>query len=159
MKLNIIRMKPESRFHSGHSGGGFHKMEADFGNLENGGQVMYAITSVTDKRRGYRMTERTAHTPGPWEVEGLTQAHDADRAVYALTPHSRNRLYVAQVYGEGVTGKPSPERVANARLIAAAPKLLAALTVACDWLADLGVDAEHPEVVRIREAIKEAEGN
>jgi len=60
------------------------------------------------------MTE-TMHTPGPWLRSGNT--------VYALNPDGFNR-FCAQVQDAHT---PNHELEANARLMAAAPKLLSAL--------------------------------
>jgi len=55
------------------------------------------------------------HTPGPWFIEGM------DMDIKSPSDHPGFRL--AQVHG----GRPWWEREANARLIAAAPELLATL--------------------------------
>lgn len=56
------------------------------------------------------------HTPGPWAAD---IAHEQHRAVvrHGMTP-------IAEMW---MTGQPMAEREANARLIAAAPKMLDAL--------------------------------
>jgi hypothetical protein len=70
------------------------------------------------------------HTPGPWEAIGLESDHDSDRSIMARTPIHGNPLAVARAYGGGILAPADPERVANARLIAAAPDLLAACKAA-----------------------------
>ena len=65
------------------------------------------------------------HTPGPWEAIGLESDHDSDRSIMARTTGG-NPLAVARAYGGGILAPADSERVANARLIAAAPDLLAA---------------------------------
>jgi hypothetical protein len=61
--------------------------------------------------------EMTKHTPGPWTVEGRNRTNDGWR------------LFADSGYGVGVAWdcNGNPENEANARLIAAAPDLLAAL--------------------------------
>lgn len=54
---------------------------------------------------------KSTHTPGPWEIYGCT--------LYAGT------YPVARTWDSEYSGLPEPEREANARLIAAAPELLA----------------------------------
>ena len=85
-----------------------------------------------------------SHTPGPWRVTGLEQPSDMDRSVYATTK-SGNPLPVARVYGEGVIAHFRAERVANARLIAAAPDLLGELRNIVDNAWQYDDDAEEPD--------------
>jgi hypothetical protein len=63
-----------------------------------------------------------AHTPGPWAYDGDSQE------VYG-TAEKYGSGWIARVVGNDSDGRPFPdeERLANARLIAAAPELLAAL--------------------------------
>jgi hypothetical protein len=65
------------------------------------------------------MSEK-AYTPGPWKARFLGQSIQID---------CQNRWGLAYIYPAGghVTGVPSEEDLANARLIAAAPELLEAL--------------------------------
>lgn len=56
------------------------------------------------------------HTPGPWTVRGHAIEHDF--------PETDETMVVGYVEDNGPSG---PEAAANARLIAAAPDLLAAL--------------------------------
>lgn len=83
----------------------------------------------------------TKHTAGPWEVTNWGQ-------VASVTTHNR-ALGIATVnaYGDTTKGIPSAEDTANARLIAAAPDMLAALRMAmetCDNVAD-AIAAQHQE--------------
>ncbi len=68
------------------------------------------------------MAERTTHTPGPWEVSRTDE--DIERKVGVT-------VYVGEDDGAGrfaaVRGIDLAEDAANARLIAAAPDMLAAL--------------------------------
>ena len=73
-------------------------------------------------------TETVGHTPGPWTVEtdddgiyilmGPLKGDDEHLAVYTA-PYNANSKYGGH--------EPSSRRIADARLIAAAPDLLAAL--------------------------------
>ena len=63
---------------------------------------------------------KTKQTPGPWRAEGCT--------VYA------GESRVAQTWSDTHDGLPTPTMEADARLIAAAPDLLAALKSALEWL-------------------------
>lgn len=62
-----------------------------------------------------------AHTPGPWD-------YDADSQEVFGTTEKYGSGWIARVVGNDSDGRPLPdaERLANARLIAAAPELLAA---------------------------------
>ena len=67
-----------------------------------------------------------SHTPGPWKCGG------DEPFVYALNAHGSNRFFAAVnagwTSGEAIEGRTEhAELLANARLIAAAPDLLAAL--------------------------------
>ena len=98
------------------------------------------------------------HTPGPWKAEGF--------GVWSCTPEGNRRVCVAEYdKGDGPYKiKGEKEAVSNARLIAAAPDMLAALQLALRYL-------EHPDVQampfalpasvpagRVRAAIAKAEG-
>jgi hypothetical protein len=76
------------------------------------------------------------HTPGPWEVED-----DTDEVIVSRDPEANGFQIVAKTYG--------PDDAANARLIAAAPDLLAALKHVRDIYADIEI---------VRDAIAKAEG-
>lgn len=92
------------------------------------------------------------HTPGPWEVVGsriCTVANDNERITLAKTE-------------PGGAFAMSEQQDANARLIAAAPELLAALNAASEWLNDMGCEHEEPDltcvVCLVNAAINKAEG-
>lgn len=75
----------------------------------------------------------TKHTPGPWSL-GDTQSTRFPPSVYADRTDELGRGYwteVAQV--KSIT---EPERQANARLIAAAPTMLATLQAVLDSMGD-----------------------
>jgi len=65
----------------------------------------------------------TTHTPGPW--------HLSDETNPLIYSDANRGTYVAQVfaYTDGTTGTSRPQADADARLMAAAPVLLAALRV------------------------------
>jgi len=71
----------------------------------------------------------TQHTPGPWEAQTnrspLTITHELPHLPQAKGGHRQFRE-IAEVYVSD-KGDGAPEDFANARLIAAAPELLAAL--------------------------------
>lgn len=91
----------------------------------------------------------SAHTPGPWDFCGLNK---------------RWGIYPASAVNDGIdyfiatTRQISfPEREkANARLMAASPKLLEACKAAEEWLS--GWASASPYIEVIRAAIQEAEG-
>jgi hypothetical protein len=97
------------------------------------------------------------HTPGPW-------AADDDLPEIYSTVDQHSRGYLAVVRGNDSRNKPLPadEVRANARLIAAAPELLAALkevAEGCESRLRKGKDAGDLNTLRLcRAAITKAEG-
>lgn len=88
-------------------------------------------------------TKPTAHTPGPWEV---SMGEDV---------RAENGRWVAKMYSQGSISDAArivAESEANARLIAAAPELLAALKGMLD------PDGYTPVLAIARAAIAKAEG-
>lgn len=74
------------------------------------------------------------HTPGPWAVHG---------DIGTLIGSDDRKMMLAEVlYKHVVTewGRPLDEAQANARLIAAAPDLLAVVESAANWFGELGND-------------------
>jgi hypothetical protein len=75
------------------------------------------------------------HTPGPWKTIEANWALDpetgqmAQEAIVTVVAGEEGKVTVpiCEVAGAEEYGEPSPTVVANARLIAAAPRLLAAL--------------------------------
>ena len=88
------------------------------------------------------------HTPGPWHVCGdMIRSTVSNAAMRSVA-----KVYVSQMHGK-------PEAAANARLIAAAPDLLAALIAVLkviDRADDRGCPAGALEMARA--AIARAEG-
>jgi hypothetical protein len=79
----------------------------------------------------------TQHTPGPW-----SQGEDNPLNIYG------NHASVANVHGTHPTGASTEEEaIANARLIAAAPELLAALRLAKNAI-DAALPWLHPDGYR-----------
>ena len=74
------------------------------------------------------------HSPGFWEVPAreLAQKDDSDRTVLVKLSSGCPR-YICRVYGQGVTVSARPESVANARLVAASPRLRAKLAGLLEW--------------------------
>ena len=77
------------------------------------------------------MTNTTAHTPGPWWV------YKEGSRFPGIEARLNGRNFSVVVYGddkeiEGVKGRTNAEALANARLIAAAPALLEALSKAVE---------------------------
>ncbi len=98
------------------------------------------------------------HTPGPWEVETLLDESEGDALGFPwhdarITSNGRD---VCKLYGVGMEYFRDPEQQANARLIASAPDLLAALKhLLDDWER---VHGPIPDNHEARAAILKAEG-
>jgi len=95
------------------------------------------------------------HTSGPWKVEQIaTNRHGYEWPVYTVRSCRENQCLA--VVGE-VDRATSPDNEANARLIAAAPDLLAAL-IACQTI----INREAPDghiAYSMRAAIAKATGD
>lgn len=114
--------------------------------------LRHHVTGAIARGEAQAITEVPAtprqHTPGPWEVDGQ----------YVHGPDGRRFLAVA---GDG-------EGIANARLIAAAPDLLAALRKALEWVEHVqsvawdsipeGMRGDNGAAWAIRSAIARATG-
>ena len=117
------------------------------------------------------MTDETKHTPGPW-----SQFDDGGAlAVNEGAQHTYGHSYADCVWGPLGPGHgliadcsphgqaPTAETIANAKLIAAAPDLLAALKLAEGTLSRIAVELRKrkfptPELDAVRAAITKAEG-
>lgn len=91
------------------------------------------------------------HTPGPWHVETEPQGSKGNYTQYTIQPHIADVFYMNQ------TGE------ANARLIAAAPDLLAALEEILEhveWRRRIAHETTGPNdcTHRARAAINKARG-
>src|SRR5262249_39013946 len=97
---------------------------------------------------------RLMHTPGPWEVGLYSEFRDR----YSINAQQWTALadVVVRLDGEST---PTGEGEANARLIAAAPDLLASLQELERWFITEGSsDKKWPPFVRARAAIARATG-
>ena len=76
---------------------------------------------------------KAQHTPGPWKLntDGDTGMNDSGCILDSI-----GHVIVTDIYGTYRNGRTTGEAEANARLIAAAPDLLAALTEAVDFIWD-----------------------
>lgn len=89
-------------------------------------------TTTTDRAAGVISTpaeEQGAFTPGPWEVRHFPDGH---AFVYAAHIRSEFDAFVCNCSGE--------KQAANARLIAAAPDMLAALEAVVDCAQSISAD-------------------
>ena len=95
------------------------------------------------------------HTPGPWKAVQHPREHK-----WAWTIEGADG--VGQIIARMGLVNDAQAVAANARLIAAAPELLAALYAASEWLNDMGCEHEEPDltcvVCLVNIAIDKAEG-
>lgn len=101
------------------------------------------------------------HTPGPWRFNDNTQWWKTNPFSVTVRKHGVHSATVANIPARA-TITPE-EQQANARLIAAAPELLAALEAADKWVAMYHTLAGHEAASEcmsrvIRAAIKKATG-
>lgn len=73
------------------------------------------------------MSKTEKHTPGPWEAVGLTICANTEAT------QGRGKIAQAATYIESAAVANEGEECANARLMAAAPDLLAALEKLAKW--------------------------
>jgi hypothetical protein len=93
------------------------------------------------------------HTTGPWNVsEAVEEIHDDYYSIANLA-----EMEIVAYVGDGSSGY-SPQRESNARLIAAAPDLLAALRATLALLTDPDAESADRVTDTVREAIARAEG-
>lgn len=90
----------------------------------------------------------TQHTPGPWTTDGAARTGDLD----VISPAGRITLIDCEFSDES-----EDVLTANARLISAAPELLAALRIAEDAL-DMYSGGQSSDLAAIRAAIDKAMG-
>ena len=95
----------------------------------------------------------SGHTPGPWAFgkSGKSTQHIDG----GLGHRGQNWFGLAKVYVV-VCGEPSATGLANARLIAAAPELLAELRIAANLLRGGGTDVAEAAAARAFAAIAKA---
>lgn len=98
---------------------------------------------------------KTKHTPGPWEV--LDWFSDSEIRWACISGDTDRQDHDMRL--EFTNYVPDTEQEANARLIAAAPDLLAASIQTLDLLEELAFDgAENPECELLRNAIAKTKG-
>lgn len=83
------------------------------------------------------------HTPGPWVLHAVTMSADPDWHI--VTTANRLRL-IANIHAPA----DSPQDLANARLIAAAPELLEVVETLDDYMAQAGEPAEQSSLNPMR---------
>lgn len=111
------------------------------------------------------------HTPGPWEMISGTDEHGCNSIVEILSPYEPDAQFqVALTNGPwDMDGNASEECIANARLIAAAPDMLAIIKEILhaeiiytgaieESIAACGLDSVAPLKAKIEAAIAKAEG-
>lgn len=93
----------------------------------------------------------SAHTPGTWLAVGdwVELVDDTRADICSVNPCD---------FGQSSYGRNDDEMRANARLIAAAPDLLAALFAADLAFAEHGILASHATRIQIHAAIAKAKG-
>ena len=103
----------------------------------------------------------TKHTPGPWKIDDAT---DLPLAVIVGNDESdEDGMGICEIGAPTQTrDEAAPEQFANARLIAAAPRLLAELKALADqfdlWVEHGDAAVEQPDTRDAWAAILEAEG-
>jgi len=112
---------------------------------------------MSEYAKGDGMSE-AKHTSGPWNVHGTNETGTLIASDAAEHENITASIAVAQPRGEEWT----KEEEANARLIAAAPELLAALESVCNW-ADmfrdsLAYESGRSQIDAARAAIQKATG-
>lgn len=93
-----------------------------------------------------------SHTPGPWLVAGPGDGFQSDEL--CIDARGDDSLHVAMVWPMG-DGDTTAEQEANARLIAAAPDLLASLRELHDWMRDHAKVVESLDILTRSHAILE----
>ena len=126
---------------------------------------MATITTTTDAGRG-----EAKHTPGPWKLpfDGKGSAWQESKYPFLWTssvttrPVTRDDGQCCAVLGHKCYGETQDEALANARLIAAAPDLLAACEAALPYLQEAwkrdGIGGQFEMMDALRNAIASAKG-
>ena len=94
------------------------------------------------------------HTPGPWKYEHFSHGYYMISQDHAAI--EREWGYIAQVRDHSAN---SERTLANARLITAAPELLAAALAAVEWVGMDGDGISDPVLEQLRRAIAKAGGH
>lgn len=93
----------------------------------------------------------TKHTPGPWRINAVMREYGNKLEI----AHEEISVTSVTVAGKGNKTSITPEQEANARLIAAAPDLLAALEA---MVSAKGFDQEAAALIKASEALAKAKG-
>jgi hypothetical protein len=107
------------------------------------------------------ITQTTQHTPGPWTIQELEHAYDGYENWNTYCIRSPQNVHIATV--GNVDRFHEQDHEANARLLAAAPDLLAALQALKDWgcthTSPRDPNSPHDLLIAAHEAIHKATGN
>ena len=95
------------------------------------------------------MTQPAKHTPGPWQISAIQNEPEKISIIDA------DMCFVAEVWQTYINGESRQQ--ANAHLIAAAPAMYEALTIALQIMVDKRVPYQH-EIDQARAALAQAEG-
>jgi hypothetical protein len=97
----------------------------------------------------------SAHTPGPWRVIEDRPSRLGGMAHVRLSVSvGTDEWTIADVFNID-----TPERQANAHLIAAAPELLAACEMLLDFHVEVGGELPDDALAELRHAVSRAHGN
>jgi hypothetical protein len=100
---------------------------------------------------------KSTHTPGPWRITGPNIRADTDLGTGALIATVEHHWHTRQPYAKFETS--GTELDANARLIASAPDLLAALEYCLEYLNANPDEYSGPRAQAARAAIEKATGD
>ena len=107
------------------------------------------------------MQRNVKHTPGPWGTANMTEGRCSTPQLYVIS-ESEQIARISHIQGHGRQGEAAniDERIANARLIAAAPELLAACKALVQQI-DNGssLTGGEVQVENARAAIAKAQGS
>jgi len=126
-------------------------------NRRAGARHLHTLRRMNDLNEGERLV--SDHTPGPWIAEGWCSGKSPDAGCGVVASHDERKISNPSrgivAWATRHVGQTSIEVEANARLIAAAPDLLAALEAVMDeWREGYGLRCEK----QVRAAIAKATG-
>jgi len=106
------------------------------------------------------MKTNTEHTPGPWTVE---ECFNIDGSKFlTINGQGPHGAWLADIQAGSVNGRPadvSEKHLANARLIAAGPELLAHLKMLVLGISEgISIPKDGAAIIAAQEAIAKAEG-
>jgi hypothetical protein len=109
----------------------------------------YVNESEAEAHENSCESRQASHTPGPWVITMTGEESPTPCGIRSESTATGQICYIPPQHESGA---------ANARLIAAAPELLAALrTIQHDW--DTGTDAKSRHAHVVRAAITRAQGD